>query len=90
MKSNPAKSIDTVRMFWRPVEAVPSGAGLADVQMLRESIESAQKLLSRVLTTCHDCQRWDIDSCELYGEVPKDFQKQAGACPEWRYDGMNF
>lgn len=76
--------------IWRPGASLPEGATAADLQQARAHVESAQQALARIKVQCHDCVHFDIDSCALYGNVPDDFKKSEGACPEWRFDGVPF
>lgn len=68
------------------------GMTAAAIQAEIAALQSRIKFLSVAKFACHDCAHFEAGAhCAIaQQQVPEDFQRQAGACPDWVWDGIPF
>lgn len=85
-----AKNMGTLQQLWKPTATAVAGTTLQQLQIQRDALQKALKDLDAIKPCCMSCQQFDVGGCKLHGEIPAEFQKVEGECPDWRYDAIPF
>lgn len=63
---------------------------LAQWQARRAALAASLAAYDRARPTCRTCKHFSMGTCELHGDVPKEFQLTPEACESWAYDAIPF
>lgn len=63
---------------------------LAQFVATRETLRAALAKFEVVKPCCGSCTHFSMGTCELHGDVPKEFQEALEQCAEWMYDNVPF
>lgn len=86
-----AKSMETLKQIWKPgAPAGHEGMTAAELTVQREALRSSLVRLDAIKTACTHCQQFGMGACRIHGEIPAEFQKVEGDCPDWTYDAIPF
>lgn len=82
--------MDTLKQLWKPGDEPRRGATAAEISTQRGTLQRAVDRLAAIKINCASCQQFEMGTCEKHGDVPLEFQKAEGECPDWSYDGVPF
>jgi hypothetical protein len=83
-----AESMATYQALWKPLDAGLTADELeATKRQLRRALERAEL----IKTNCANCEHFSLDRCNKHNaDVPVEFMRTEGQCPDWRFDGVPF
>lgn len=86
-----AKSMNTLKQIWKPDAPIGhEGMTAAELKVQREALRTSLQRMEAIKVACTHCQQFDLGACRTHGEIPAEFQKIEGECPDWRYDAIPF
>ena len=89
--ANVVRSLAELEAQWKPQAEVPDGMTLDQLTAQRAALRSALRRLDDIQPCCLSCSRFDfLKHCTKHGEVPYDYQRVVGECPDWVHDGVPF
>lgn len=84
------RSMQTLEKLWAPSSTPERGCTLAQLLIQRDALRQSLHRLETIKPCCLSCEQFDLGACKLHGEIPVEFQKVEGECPDWRYDAIPF
>ena len=86
-----ARSLAELEAQWKPKAQTPDGMTLEQLQAQRAALRTALRRLDDIQPCCMTCKRFDfLRTCSKHGEVPYEYQRAIGECPDWVHDGVPF
>lgn len=86
-----ARSLAELEAQWKPAAVVPNGMNLEQWKVQRDALRTALRRLDDIQPCCITCSRFDFHKlCTLHGEVPHEYHRAIGQCPDWLHDNVPF
>lgn len=84
------RSMQTLQQLWTPASTAERGCTLEQLQVQRDALRKALARLDDIKPCCMSCDQFDLGTCRVHGDIPAEFQRVEGQCPDWRYDAIPF
>lgn len=85
------QALNAIEQMWLPSAEARADMTLAQLEVQKDALRRALKRLENVQPCCNTCSRFDfVKTCNLHGEIPREFVSAIGQCPDWAFDAIPF